>query len=244
MEYKASIDIFRRYFEHQLEKARKSLNKSEQPGHPFVTLSRLTGSGGVDFPERLVIKLNEQESKEENNWVVFDKDVLELVLEKHNLPKEITKFMPEKKVSEFQDVIEQLFGLHPNEHKLITKVSDTILHLSHLGHVVFVGRGSNIITAGSKNGLHIRLIDSLDNRIEHIMDFFKLKRVEALKLIQKEDKNRETYIKKYFNKDINNPGLYSLVINLNSFKSEDIIAMIVNEVHKLKKRLIAESVKK
>lgn len=237
MEYKASIDIFRRYFEHQLEKARKSLKKSEQPDHPFVTLSRLTGTGGVDFPERLVQKLNEQENKVENNWVVFDKDVLELVLVEHNLPKEITKFMPEKKISEFQDVIEQLFGLHPNEHKLITKVSDTILHLSHFGHVVFVGRGSNIITSKSNNGLHIRLIESLDSRIERIMDFFKLKRGEALKLIQKEDKNRETYIKKYFNKDINNPGLYSLVINFKDFKPEDVLDMIVQEVHKLKERL-------
>ena len=238
MEYKSSIDIFKKYFEHKFTKSLKTLDKSAFPGNPFVSISRTTGAGGVNFPEKLIHHLNEQESKSENEWMIFDKDVLEMVLEEHNLPKEIKKFMPEKKVSEFQDVIEQLFGLHPNEHKLIKKVSDTILHLSHIGNVVFVGRGSNIITAECRNGLHLRLIDSLENRIINVQNYFKLNRVQALKLIQTEDKNRKNYIKKYFNKDIDNPLLYSLVINFESFETEDVILMIINEVQKLKKRTI------
>lgn len=237
MEYKSSIDIFRRYFEHQLEKARLAMEKSEYHNHPFVTISRQTGAGSVNFPEHLVHHINQENQITGSKWMYFDKDILEIVLEEHNLPKEIKKFMPEKKVSEFQDVIEQLFKLHPNEHRLITKVSDTILHLSHLGNVVLVGRGSNIITSHSKNGLHLRLIDKLENRIEHIMNFFKLNRVQALKLIQAEDKNREKYIKKYFNKDINDSSLYSLVINFGAFKIEDVVNLIIHEIHKLKKRI-------
>lgn len=237
MEYKSSINIFRRYFEHQLEKARLAMEKSEYHNHPFVTISRQTGAGGVNFPEHIVHHINQENQNTGSKWMYFDKDILEIVLEKHNLPKEIKKFMPEKKVSEFQDVIEQLFKLHPNEHRLITKVSDTILHLSHLGNVVLVGRGSNIITSHSKNGLHLRLIDKLENRIEHIMNFFKLNRVQALKLIQAEDKNREKYIKKYFNKDINDSSLYSLVINIGAFKIDDVINLIIHEIHKLKKRI-------
>lgn len=241
MEYKTSLDIFKRYFEQKFEKSLKTLEKSDFSVNPFVTISRSTGAGGVNFPEKLVHHLNGLENKPENKWMIFDKDVLEMVLEEHNLPKEIMKFMPEKKVSEFQDVIEQLFGLHPNEHKLIKKVSDTILHLSHLGNVVFVGRGSNIVTARCNNGLHLRLLDSLENRISNIQNFFKLNRMDALKLIQTEDRNRENYVKKYFNKDINNPLLYSLVINFDSFKTEDVIKMIVTEVHNLKKRISSES---
>ncbi len=241
MEYKSSIDIFKRYFEQKFAKSLKTLDKSDLPGNPFVTVSRTTGAGGVNFPEKLVHHLNEQESIPENKWMIFDKDVLEMVLEEHNLPKEIKKFMPEKKVSEFQDVIEQLFGLHPNEHKLIKKVSDTILHLSHIGNVVFVGRGSNIITSKCKFGLHLRILDSLENRIEYIQNFFKLNRVQALKLIQTEDKNRKNYVKKYFNKDINNPLLYSLVINFEAFKTEDVIQMIVTEVQNLKRLISSET---
>ena len=237
MEYKTSIEIFRKYFERQLEQARKTMEKSERYNHPFITISRLTGAGGVNFPEILVHHLNENDKKTETGWMFFDKDILELVLEEHNLPKEISKYMPEGKISEFQDVIEQLFGLHPSGHKLVTKISDTILHLSHLGNVVLVGRGSNIITSYNKNGIHLRLVDSLENRIGKVQKFFKLSRVEALRVIQNEDKERTYYIKKYFGKDINSSNLYTLIINFELIKVDDVIELICDEIVKIRKRI-------
>ena len=236
MGHKTSIEIFRKYFEHQLDQARKIKEKSEQYNQPFITISRLTGAGGVNFPERLVHYLNEKDKKDEIGWMFFDKDILEIVLDEHNLPKEISKYMPEGKINEIQDVIEQLFGLHPSEHRLITKISETILHLSHLGNVVLVGRGSNIITSYNNNGIHLRLIDSLDNRIVNIQKFFKMSKVEALNLIQKEDKERAAYIKKYFNKDINGSNLYSLTINFDFLEITDAIELICEEIIKIRKR--------
>ncbi len=237
MEYKTSMVIFRKYFEHNLQKARQTMQKSEHYNQPFITISRLTGAGGISFPEKLINHLNEADRKSENGWMFFDKNILEIVLQEHNLPNEISKFMPEKKISEFQDVIEQLFGLHPNEHRLITKISDTILHLSHLGNVVLVGRGSNIITSESKNGLHIRLIDKQEKRVSNIQEFFNLSKADALKLVQTQDKQREDYVKKYFNKDINNPCLYSLVINFSLIKTEDVFELICSQMLKIRKQM-------
>ena len=167
----------------------------------------------------------------------LDKDILEVVLEEHNLPKEISKYMPERKISEIQDVIEQLFGLHPSEYKLIKKVSDTILHLSHLGNIVLVGRGANIITRNNINGIHIRLIDSFDNRSGNIQRYFGLSKVESAKLIEKEDSGRAAYVKKYFNKDINNASQYSLVLNFEFLTVEDAIRLICHEVVRLRNRI-------
>ena len=61
-------------------------------------------------------------------------------------------------MSEIQDLIEQFFGLHPSEQKLIRKISNTIIHLAVLGNVVLMDRASNIITRELAGGLHIRLI--------------------------------------------------------------------------------------
>ena len=237
MEYKTSLDIFRNYFEHNLHKARLTMEKSEHHNQPFITVSRLAGAGEINFPERLINYLNEADNIPGNPWMYFDKDILDIVLKEHSLPKEISKFMPEKKISEFQDVIEQLFGLHPNEHSLITKISNTILHLSHLGNVVLVGRGSNIITANCKNGLHLRLIDSLEKRVANIQDFFKLGKTEAMKLVQTQDKQREDYVRKYFSKDINNPCLYSLIINFSHIRTEDAVELISEHMLKTGKLL-------
>ncbi len=237
MEYRTSLDIFRKYFERQLEYARKTLNKPEFLNQPFITLSRLTGAGDINFPEKLVQALNSIDTKTESPWMYLDKDILQVVLEEHNLPKEISKYMPEGKISEIQDVIEQLFGLHPSEYKLIKKVSDTILHLSHLGNIVLVGRGANIITRNNINGIHIRLIDSFDNRSENIQRYFGLSKVEAAKLIDKEDSGRAAYVKKYFNKDINNSSQYSLVLNFEFLTVEDAIRLICHEVTRLRNRI-------
>jgi len=239
MEHKTSIDLFKKYFERQLEQARRTLEKSERYNQPFITISRQTGAGGVNFPEKLINHLNKKECGNESNWMYFDKNILELVLEEHNLPKEISKFMPEAKISGFQDVLEQSFGLHPSEHKLLNKINDTIIHLSHLGNVVLVGRGSNIITSQNKNGIHLRLIDSMDRRIDCIQKYFKISRIEAINLIQKEDEGRAAYIKKYFSKDINNQSLYTLIINFALMKADDAIELISDETIKIRKRINA-----
>ncbi|MFA5012893.1 MAG: hypothetical protein WC644_13210 [Ignavibacteria bacterium] len=57
MEYKTSIDIFKKYFEHKFAKSLKTLDKSAFPGNPFVSISRTTGAGGVNFPKSLSITL-------------------------------------------------------------------------------------------------------------------------------------------------------------------------------------------
>jgi cytidylate kinase len=237
MSYKATIDIFRKYFQRQIDVTRKAINKIDLPNQPFVTISRVAGAGEVQFPVKLINTLIKKDKEAKENWIYFDKDILEVVLEEHNLPQEISRFMPENKISEIQDVLEQLFGLHPSEYKLIKKISETILHLSNLGNVVFVGRGSNIITKYNKNGIHLRLVSSLENRIANIQKFFKLTKNASIKLIQKDDKERAAYIKKYFSKDINSPLLYTLIINFDMISVDDALELISDEVIKIRSRI-------
>jgi len=237
MSYHNTINLFKRYFERQIKLAQKSLKREEMPHHPFVTISRQTGAGNVQFPEKLVLSLNEKDKEAKKNWMLFDKNILEAVLEEHDLPKEISKYMPEKKISEIQDVLEQLFGLHPSERKLVKEISDTIIHLAHFGNVVLVGRGSNLITQSYPNGLHIRIISSIDSRIENMRRYFKMTRNAAIKLIKKEDKDRSSYIKKYFSKDVNDPSMYSMILNFDFISISDSIDMITEEVLRIRKKL-------
>ena len=59
----------------------------------------------------------------------------------------------------------------------------------------------------------------------------------AINLIRKEDKDRSSYIKKYFTKNIDDPYLYSLVINFDLLKVEDALDLISDEVIKIRKRI-------
>lgn len=233
MDKKTSLEIFKEYFDRQIIKAKVLIKDEGQNISPFITISRETGAGGIEYPEKLLHYLNSNIEYKFNKWSLFDKNILEMVISEHDLPKELEKYMPEKKLSDFQNVIEQFFGLHPSGHNLAGKISHTILHIADMGNVILVGRGSNIITSKLKNGIHIRLIESLENRVFKVQEHYKIDKISASKLIEKEDNNRKEYIKKYFNKDIANPHLYSLIINFDKVGVNESLNLIKDSLYKM-----------
>jgi len=235
MEKQFSVKVFEEYFERKLISHRESLKNKNPFAEPFVTISRETGAGGIQFGDLLVDYLNRFDIKRKNDWKIFDKNLLEQIVKEHDLPAEMAKYIPEKKISQMQDVLEQLFSLHPSEQSLIRKASNTIFHLALLGDVVLIGRGSNIITKDLIGGIHLRLIDTIEKKIKNIQDIFNIGKTEAIKFIKKEDKERKLYIKKYFNSDIEDPAPYSLVINLNHFSTDEAVNLVGEEVIRKRK---------
>ena len=71
---------------------------------------------------------------------------MEKVLEDHSLPNRLARFMPEDRISEISDTMDELFGLHPPSWTLVRQTADTILHLAELGNVIVIGRGAAVIT--------------------------------------------------------------------------------------------------
>jgi cytidylate kinase len=230
MEKQFSVKAFEDYFERKLTTHKESLKNKNTYSEPFITISRETGAGGIQFGDLLVDYLNKYDKERKNDWKIFDKNILEHIIKEHDLPSEMAKYISEKKVSEMQAVIEQLFSLHPSEQMLITKASHTILHLALLGNVILIGRASNVITKDLPGGLHLRLIDSLDKKIKNIQNIFNIDRTEAIKFIRKEDKERKQYLKKYFSTDIENASNYSLIINLNRFSTDEAVNLAGDEV--------------
>jgi cytidylate kinase len=178
-----------------------------------VTISRQAGCGALVVGQSLADYLQAHFLKGTRPWTVFDRNLVEQVLEDHHLPKRLAKFMPEDRISEIADTIEDLFGLHPPSWVLVRKTAQTILHLAQLGHVILIGRGGNIITRKLPHVFHVRLVGSLEKRVEHVREFNHLDKEAALEFIRREDRGRVRYLKKHFHADIDDPLLYHLVIN-------------------------------
>ena len=127
-----------------------SPNAAPLVGHPLlhpqptITISRLTGAGGHAIAAKLATLLRER-APGLRPWMVFDQNLVEKVLEEHNLPKELACFMPEDRRSELNDIVEELLGLHPPSWTLIRQTTETILHLAELGNAILVGRAGNVI---------------------------------------------------------------------------------------------------
>ena len=84
----------------QLQEGRRHLNEDEHSdAFHAITISRQTGSGGHAIAEQLAERLRSQESPEAQPWAIFDRNLVEKVLEDHNLPARLARFMPEDRVS-------------------------------------------------------------------------------------------------------------------------------------------------
>ncbi len=182
--------------------------------HCFITISRQAGAGAISIGNKITELLNNDKKVDWSYpWTVFDKNLVYTVLDEHHLPEKFGKYMPEDKVSQISDVLDELLGLHPSSLALVHETSETILHLAQVGNVVIVGRGAGIITRKLKGGFHVRLVGSLKKRAQRIMEHSNVNMKQAEKLIAKCDKHRKKYIKEYLKKNDEDPLLYDLIIN-------------------------------
>jgi len=159
-------------------------------------------------------------------WTLFDKNLIEKVLEDHHLPQTLSQYFIEDKLSELKSTVNELLGLHPNTWILVNKTSNTILQLAQFGNCIIIGRAGNIITNKLKNSFHIRLIASIEKKMRYVMENFNLSKSEADDYIKKEDLARKNYLKKYFKKDVEDPLLYNLVLNTTSLSFKEAAEII------------------
>lgn len=215
----------------QLHPASAVVKAGEPVGKQWraVTISRQTGSGGHTVAEALAGYLQAHEPGNGNHsWTIFDRNLIERVLEEHQLPQYLVRFMPEDRISEIDDFFDELFGLHPPSPNLVEKTAETILGLAKLGNVILIGRGANVVTRRLDYVFHVRLIGSLDKRAECIQKNQGLGRKAALEMIHREDLGRRRYLRKYYGQDIDDPALYHLTINTDLVSHQRAAAMIAH----------------
>ncbi len=191
-----------------------------------VTISRQSGSGAHIVASRLAEYFQAHEPDPSCPWAIFDRNLVEKVLEDHHLPGRFARFMPEDRISAMGEVLDELLGHHPPSSVLVQQTAETVLALARRGHVILIGRGANLITSGLENILHVRLVASLERRAAHVQQVNQLDRKAALQLIAHEDRGRQRYLRKHFGRDPDDPRLYHLIINTDMVSYEHAAQMI------------------
>ncbi len=197
---------------------------------PVVTLSRQAGAGGVSVADALAAYLSSKSPKGAIPWTVFDRNLVEKVLEEHGLSQEVGQFMPEDEHSLLNDAVEDILGLHPSRWRLVHDTTQTVLRLARLGHCVLVGRGAAVVTAHLPCAFHVRLVGSLEKRVAHLQAYLNVSARKARAVVEEEDKGRARYMKKYYKRDIDDPTLYHLVVNTDLVPFEEASRIIGDAV--------------
>lgn len=197
---------------------------------PVLTISRMTGAGGVAIAAQLAAQLRAGEEGEELPWAAFDKTLIDAVLMDQELPMRLRRYMPEDRVSPVNALLGEIFGLHPSTLALFQKTNETMLRLAHLGHVILVGRGANLVTAQLPHALHVRLVCSLEQGVRRTMTNRACSEREAEDLVLREDRARARYVKQHFGVDITDPRHYHLILNTDRFTDDEVVDLLANTV--------------
>ena len=206
--------------------------KSEGPSssiRPVVTISRMTGTGGHAIASNLADYLHAN-SPRQDEWTVFDRNLVEKILEEHHHHKHIAEFMKESHKTMLTDVVEEWMGLHPGSWTLVHQTNATLLKLAQMGNVILVGRGASVVAGKLANAFHVRLVGSLEKRADHLQHVHNLDQKSALRHLKKEDEGRRRYIKDNFDKDIDDPLLYHLIINTDRIDHNEAAQLIGDSV--------------
>lgn len=208
------VDRCREWLNCQLDERNHTSTERRRPGPgPAVTISDQTGSGTYEVGNRLAALLQAGEGNGAPPWTLFDRQLVEKILEENHLPERLVKFVPEERRSFIEDVIDDLLGLHPPLWTMVPKVVQSILYLADSGQVILVGRGAGFVTGRMPNVFHVRLMASLPKRIERVQRLENLSPKEAAKFIARRDHGRGRYARAYVHSRLDDDLTYHMVLN-------------------------------
>jgi len=202
---------------------------------PAITISRQEGAGGLTVASHLSEYL-EKKALPHEEWTVFSHHLVAKVLEDHNQQTHVANYMKEDHKGSLRNAFEEFIGLHPSTWTLVEQTNATILRLAQIGNVILVGRGANIVTREMETAFHVYLVASRENRIKRAEEVLNLDSKSAANYIKKKDNARKRYVKDHFDKDIDDPLLYHIVINVDLIKYDEAARIIGDEVIKRYKR--------
>lgn len=205
--------------------------KAERRERPFVTISRQAGAGGHTVGERIAELLNEPGRKAP--WTLFDRQLVDVVIEKHNLPKNLSKYMNETGVNAFEDFVAELVGLHPASDTFIRKTNETILALAKMGNAIIIGRGANFVTRHLPGGFHVRLVGSRESRLRRMKDYYQLSEKESASQLKRTDEDRRDYIYDALGADVSDVLGYDCVLNTTRLTCDDAARMVAGHIASL-----------
>lgn len=114
-----------------------------------------------------------------------------------------------------------------DDRSVLATTSDIITSVAQRGHVVIMGRGSQMILREMPGVTHVQLVAEPEIAISRVSSWESLDRETAVRRIEEFNKGRADFHKKFWNVDVWSPLLYDLVINttnLSYAQATDLIA--------------------
>ena len=181
--------------------------------HIVITIAREYGSGGRFVGELLAKKLGIS---------FYDKKLIRLSAKESGLSEYYVGNVDEKKKSgNFEN---------NNDDRLFIAETKVIENLATRESCIIVGRCADYILKDNEDTVNLFLYSDDENKIKRAVNFYGLKEEDALKEINKINKERQKHYKYYTNREWSDVSNYDLAINVDKYGIEKTVDIIYDFV--------------
>ena len=195
-----------------------------------ITISREYGSGGGEIAARLATHLG---------WQLIDHEIVELVASELGTSIEVAEAHDERTEGILARIFNNLQSLQPsymagasleallkNEETYLKTVRQIVFAAAAKGHVVIVGRGSQVLLSQQRDVLHVRIIAPFEKRVDYVMKREGIARAEAESRIKMKDHDRMKHLESAFNRKPEDTYLYDIILNTSFLDFDSAVEII------------------
>jgi cytidylate kinase len=152
--------------------------------------------------------------------------------------------VPEKKLMEsIHDAPGMLERITHAREKFLSQIQAALLEHVKKDNVIYHGYGGHILIPEVAHVLKVRVIAKMEDRIAFLQDKKRMSRDEAINFLEKEDKHRADWNHYFFKRDMSDPQLYDVVVNIGRLRLQDACEIICTAARSKSYRTTASSKK-
>jgi cytidylate kinase len=187
-----------------------------------IALSRQAGSRGAEIARAVGEKLG---------WSVYDHELLRLIAEEKGVQTRLLEMLDERHMGWLEEMVASFcIGQASHETTYLKALIGLFATLGEAGHCIIVGRGAPHIMP-SESTLRVRVIAHRADRIASVVHNQHLSQAEAEKWIDRHDRERQQFVKHYFQKDPLDPQGYDLMLHSSRLGVATCVNLIVQAAH-------------
>jgi cytidylate kinase len=203
---------------------------------PVITISRMYGSGGSEVAQRVAAALG---------WSLLDNDIVDAIAERSGLTRAEVTAQDERVPSLVERLASALSLGSPEmlppvptgpvettEERIIAVTQRVIEEAVQAGPAVFVGRGAQCLLAEREDALHVFCYAPRAALRKYAMSTFRVSQDEADKMIAEQNKQRDQYVRRHWNRNWLAHENYHLCVNTAWLGIDGAAALIVDTARK------------
>ncbi|HOC30829.1 MAG: cytidylate kinase-like family protein [Armatimonadetes bacterium] len=183
----------------------------------IITISRQIGAGETTIAPAVAQRLG---------WEALDHKILDAQVEEAGATLPRIEHYDERAPG----VIEA--WRHPLEARKYFEALKRVMQAQAArGNVVLVGRGGNFLVGGA-DAIHVRLVADMAFRIQRVMEIRWVNEGPARDIIRQSDLDRVSFVRRFFQADLNDPLHYDMVLNTSRLGMDGVVDILVNSARR------------